>query len=523
MMVRMQGILAALLAAFILVVPSTVRAADATQAEIDALKKDIEGLRRQLAGSSTAMPKTSVDRALEGKYGPNASVTTKNGQLKIGGLLQVWYTSFQNDNQGYFNDNVNTGVLDTNEASDNDSFRIRRAEIKFTMDIHENVTAVVLIDPAREATSFPGLPQNQGLIKRVNNVAPEFEAANGVGGSTAAVAAVQAGAGAVPRLLQDAYINYHGVVPHHDFTIGQFKPRNGEEGVRGSGELDFAERSMIGQMNDARDLGVSIHGCWWDDRLQYWVGAFDAAGNYLGSAGQFQNRSDDNDNKDINAAIMIRPLWKNETWGSLELGYSFEGGTHGEAGSRFPIDAPINGLNRVEHYAFKHGAWASYMPGGPVRGWWLRGEWQRISDNNAPASVLAIGNGDTDLDPNAGDGIGQQQGRTLSIQGWYFATGYKLADSCFADSAPSWLKPWEFTFRYETMQNLMLADLNNSQHTDVFATSVYTAGVNYYIKGHNAKIQANYNWVKEGTEGSVARGTRSVNNDNFVVNFQVAF
>lgn len=272
-MVRIQGFLAALLAALILVVPSAVFAGDASQAEIEALKKDIEQLRRQLAGSSTAMPRSSVDRMVEGKYGPNTSVTTRSGKLTIGGLLQVWYYSIQNDHNGAFG-NVDTGILDTNEASDNDSFRIRRSEIKFTMDIHENVTAVVMIDPAREATSFPNMPDNKGLIKRVNNISPELYAGgDGEFGSPTAVGNVQTGAGSVPRLLQDAYINYHGVVPHHDFTVGQFKPKFGEEGPRSSTELDFVERSWVGQMNEVRDLGAAIHGFWWDDRFQYWLGA----------------------------------------------------------------------------------------------------------------------------------------------------------------------------------------------------------------------------------------------------------
>lgn len=44
-------------------------------------------------------------------------------------------------------------------------------------------------------------------------------------------------------------------------------------------------------------------------------------------------------------------------------------------------------------------------------------------------------------------------------------------------------------------------------------------------KGNNAKIQLNYNWVDEPNENNnkSARGFREVRNDNFVVNFQVAW
>ena len=92
-------------------------------------------------------------------------MTTKQGKLKIGGLIQVWYYSIANDTKGRgYNTNdgdpQDVADRDSGEGVDNDSFRIRRAELKFSMDIHENVSGVVMIDPARMANSFPGLPDN---------------------------------------------------------------------------------------------------------------------------------------------------------------------------------------------------------------------------------------------------------------------------------------------------------------------------------------------------------------------------
>lgn len=532
-MARIQGIVAALLAALIFVVPlSAAVAADASQAEIDQLRKEIDQLRKQLQGSSAAMPKSSVESVMTTKYGPNATATTKSGKLTIGGLLQVWFYGFRQDNSALF-DGANGGaVFDTNAASDSDSFRIRRAELLFTMDIHENVKAVVRIDPAAEATSFPSFPDNQGnngvnnLFKTAPNVSPEFDAANGPGlGSTQMVSAVQTGAGTVPRLLEDAYINYHGVVPHHDFQVGQFVPRVGEEGPRSNADLDFAERSMIGQLAYNYDMGVVMHGTWWDDRVQYWLGGFDSAGGFFYNN---ENRADTNSDKDGLASLMVRPVWKNETWGSLELGYSFEGGKHGsDAANRDTINDPINGVNIASNWAQHHAAWASYKPGGPVRGLWLRGEWQFVRDRALAGQVADLtGSGGTDYVGGTGvGGTAQSGGKPFSIQGFYTAMGYKLSDSCFADSAPSWLKPWEFAFRYEELQNVWVADPNNPVDTDVFKTRVYTAGINYYIKGNYAKIQANYNWVIDPHDSKVEDelGFHRVRNDSFVINFQVAF
>jgi hypothetical protein len=327
------------------------------------------------------------------------------------------------------------------------------------------------------------------------------------------VSGVQTGAGAAPRLLQDAYINYHGVVPHHDFTIGQFKPYISKEGLMGNAELDFVERSMVGQTGGVRDLGVQIHGSWIDERVQYWLGAMDGAGDYFGTQGQLQNRSDNNDDKDFFVAANFRPVWKQEKWGSLELGGSYQFGTHGETGTEDPVNIGVlNGLNRHQDTAQRLHAWASYAPGSVARGWWIKGEYAWIRDRVAPGALDDLVNG-----------AFVTGSKPFSIDGWYIATGYRIDKSVFADSAPSWLKPWEFTFRYDTMRNVLTADPDYNAHTDRLSTTVYTAGVNYYIKGHNAKIQANYNWVREGTEGHVARGTREVRNDNFVVNFQVAF
>src|SRR5581483_4400347 len=280
--------------------------------EIENLKKDNAEIRSTNA-ELVSRVKPLADTAqfvIDSKYGPNAPVTSKQGKLQMNGLVQIWYYSFQHDRNALFNDPQINGVQDTNETSDNDSFRIRRTELRFNFDLNEQITTEVLIDPAREAQSFPNLPDNQSnssIFKRLTNTN---------------VANTQTGAGAVPRLLNNAWIDYHDFVPHHDFKVGQFKPPFGEEGIRKSSELDFVERSMLGQLADFRDLGIYAHGEWWDSngkgfndysdgsgRFQYWVGAFDSSGNFHESAGQQQNRSDDNSDKDFVYRMLVRPVW----------------------------------------------------------------------------------------------------------------------------------------------------------------------------------------------------------------------
>jgi hypothetical protein len=513
-----------------------------TQAEYEKLKSEVENLRQKLATSAPVGSGSAVDRVLENKYGPNAGVTTRQGRLTIGGLLQVWFYTIQNDNRSWVDaDQVNGGPnagFGSNEVSDNDSFRVRRSQLRFTMDIHENVTAVVMINPAAEADSFPTFGSNQGNgaggVVYVNSGVVSNDDANGF--SSVAIGnvrntAVRTGSGSSNRMLEDAYINYHGILPHHDVTVGQFLARAGEEGVRDDSRLDFVERAMITQVAYNRDLGMQVHGTWFDDRLQYWLGIFDGAGTAFQA---HSNRSDTNDDKDWVLAILGRPIWKDETWGSLELGYSIRYGQGGESGSRATgrFARQVDGLNRHTTVHMQQFAWAMYKPGGPVRGWWLRGEWGHYRDRFAPNEVNSVV-GDAVTDPPE-----------FSIQGWYLASGYKMSESRWADDLcsggifyKSILSPMEFTFRYEAMENLFYQDPTEAtplRRMDIFKTQIYTAGVNYYIKGHNAKLQFNYNWVIEDDDndspsgaGNFAQGngrqTREVSNNNFVVNFQVAW
>lgn len=516
----------------VLAAPLIAHAAD-VQSEIEQMKAELQTLRQQVnTRESTVRPSSGgVERALDSKYGPQATVTTKNGKLTIHGLVHVWYQAFQKDNNGLFAGAGPAPLVDTNEGQDNNGFRIRRSELMFVMDIHENITATVLIDPTAEAGSFPLVTDNQGLHKRANNVAPEFDAANGPGlGSTGQIRSVQGGSGGVPGLLEDAFINYHGVIPHHDFTIGQFKPQLGEESIRSSAALDFVERSFVGLQNDTWDLGAAVHGTWWDDRFQYTVGVMDGAGNLRGSAGSTYNRADDNDQKDGTYRVLVRPLWgssdcecSRDKWGKMELGFSGRFGRKGESGGPDSINSPINGLNRRRTWSSMYDAWGYYAPGGPLTGLWLRGEWALIKDRNAPGTVADdSAAGGTDLgNTGSGSGQGQSNGKPFTTQGFYGAIGYKLSDSIFRDDLCGTLRNVEFAFRYDSFQNVEIADLVRPDHTDVYKTDVYTGGVTYYIKGNNARIQANYNAVRDPSGNS--HNFHNVRNDSFVISFQVAF
>lgn len=484
--------------------------APVSRSEFEELKQQLLSLRQEngdlksLVKAPPAQLNDTLASALSEKYAP-APAVSQSGQLNVGGLLQVWYYSIQKDRKALFNDGRVHHIADTNEASDNDSFRIRRADLRFTLYVNEHIQGYVALDPARDATSFPSFPSNQGLFKRLPN-----------SNTGSVVSGVQTGSGGAPRILQDAYILYKEILPHHDFQIGQFKPPFDEEGTRLSSLIDFSERSFIGQLGDLRDLGAHIRGYWFDERLQYWAGAFDGAGNYYGSSGQQQNRSDDNDSKDFIFKLLGRPVWNDGVWGSLELGGAAQFGRHGESGGPNPIDHPVTGLNREKTFASRHTGYVYYAPGGDLKGLWLRANYLWLKDRNAPGSVSDPLNRDTKSNAT------QDNGNPFSSQAWNASIGYKLGDGPCAGSLPEFARKLEVALRYEWFQNVQVANPANLNRTSVYATRVYTAGVNYYIVG-NTKIQFNYNHVLNPESRDPRLVFHQVRNDSILVNFQVAF
>lgn len=135
--------------------------------------------------------------------------------VKFGGLVQVWATQMMDSNlRG--NGAASTGSAYYNlrgEFKEN-TFSIRRTEIKLSGKITEDVEWEVMVDPA------------------INTSATN------------------------PTILQDAAIVYKtgfGV----DFKLGQFKNQQTFEGLQSSSELLFAERSQIARVfGDKRDRGV---------------------------------------------------------------------------------------------------------------------------------------------------------------------------------------------------------------------------------------------------------------------------
>ena len=119
------------------------------------LRKEIDDLRQRIAQKSNESG--SLSRAIESRMGGAASpqepagVKTQSGRLQIGGLAQIWAYSVQNDSMGIVDLNrvFPGGFGVSNKLVDNDSVRLRRAELRFNLNISENIAAVTSLDFAR--------------------------------------------------------------------------------------------------------------------------------------------------------------------------------------------------------------------------------------------------------------------------------------------------------------------------------------------------------------------------------------
>ncbi len=144
-----------------------------------------------------------------------ATGTAQAQAPKLSGLLQVWYSQMLDHNLR-LNAKEPGGYYNLRSEFQENSFGIRRSEIKFAGSITEDVDYEVMVDPSI----------NTGTSN--------------------------------PSILQDAAIHWK-IGSGFDLKVGQFKNLQTFEGVQSSSELLFAERAMLArQFGDKRDRGAAF-------------------------------------------------------------------------------------------------------------------------------------------------------------------------------------------------------------------------------------------------------------------------
>ena len=197
------------------------------------------------------------------------------GSLTVDGLLQGWYQF-------------------TDGATPEDTFRLRRAEIRLSGEITPTVPWSVMVDPAQVRDD----DTRSSDINGTNYV-------TSVGRKS---------------VLQDFLITFK-TCPYSSVDVGQYKVPFGMEGLESSAKLDLIERSMVSSLlrwADYRDVGVTCKGdlSIGDVKIQPAVGIYNGEG---------QNRLDGNNAMAYAGRLVVKPVE------SVHLGVAHYSGERGVA------------------------------------------------------------------------------------------------------------------------------------------------------------------------------------------------
>jgi len=213
--------------------------------DVDALRQQLLQLQQRLDELEVSQKETraTADKA--------AKASEKNVRskfdLSVGGLLQV---------HGY-------APLSGDGSQGNNTFRLRRGELKLTAKITDRITGVAMFDIAKAKNA----PKEKDAVLQEINI---------------------------------AYLLSKSATNKTYLDVGQFKLPLGYESLTSSSALPLLDRSMIftqGKYGDVRDTGAQLRGN--AGKLEYRLGVFNGLGKY-------QNTTADEDGK----AIAGRLLWK---------------------------------------------------------------------------------------------------------------------------------------------------------------------------------------------------------------------
>lgn len=242
-------------------------------------------LGSQVLAQAPASPEVKKDKA------PDA-VQSGFGKMKINGLLQFWYQ---------FDDS----------ATPDDTFRLRRSEIKLSGEITPMALWAVMIDPAqvREDDTTTVNIDGTNVIKSVGR----------------------------KSVLQDFFATYK-LHPTTLFDLGQYKVPFGMEGLMSSAELDLIERAMLtSQLKwaDYRDIGATYKGDFKIEsaKIQPAVGVYNGEG---------QNKLDANNPPAYVARLVVKPyedyLHLGGAYYDGKVGSSEAENSHAGAEFKFTLD-----------------------------------------------------------------------------------------------------------------------------------------------------------------------------------------
>lgn len=256
---QQQALLESMMQRFESLVASLPKAAAADQpATVDMASQN----KNPAAQPNNLAVTTSVVKTAAPQATPPGVVESGFGRIKFTGLLQ--------------------GGLVSGDEGVNDTFRVRRAELRFTGDILPKLKWSVMFDLAKALS--------------VNTTTSTINGTPVIG----SVSVNQPS-----RIFQEGFITYaHS--KKANFQIGQFKIPLSQEGLQSTATLDTVERALFltdrsrgGGLGDARDIGAMLFGAL-HKQVDYQIGIFNGVD-------ESQNGPDQNDQKAVVGRIVFRP------------------------------------------------------------------------------------------------------------------------------------------------------------------------------------------------------------------------
>ncbi len=241
--------------------------------------------------------------------------------------------------------------------------------------------------------------------------------------------------------LTDGYVNWNRR-PDANIRIGQFKTPFGFEQLYADPRLFTMERSLVNdRLTVSRQLGMQVNGDLFEKRLSYAVGAFNGNG---------VNNNFNDDDRFLMAGRLSGVLWQGhpKILGGQSASWSLGGNAYSSEDTNIPQPAEFGFDSNIFSGKRLGTGIDTQLQAGRFDFWAeaLRTKWEPTSRR-----------------PSA----------SFESDGWYAQGSYYVVK----DKVQVVLKAESFDPRTKV---------------DNDATDIGTAGVNWYLKGHDLKLQLNY-------------------------------
>jgi phosphate-selective porin OprO/OprP len=306
--------------------------------------------------------------------------------------------------------------------------------------------------------------------------------------------------------LKDGYLNIDHI-PWAELRIGQFRPPFTWENLQSHKYLDFVDRSIAinNIRNPSRDIGLMLHGTLCDDLLHYQLALLNGTG---------ENKSDENDAKDVAARLVVEPFRAHDAGllSKLHLGVSGTAGNQEKefTDHSFKTTASTKFVNFAEDTMHKGDrvrfGTEILLPFGPAS---VKAEWTQMRLDDFTLDAI-----EEDLDF-----------RAWYVSGSYFLTGEEKTLGRvsplrpFNPSTDGW-GAWELAARYSVFESEDdLFDRGLATGTEKAET--FTIGLNWYLN-YYLRVIFDYEHA-EFEDDIVVDGENLDDEDAFLVQCQLEF